>query len=266
MVDRRTMRTLPKIAKRRLPGFAKLAPVVAAVDSAKHAPAWALAEGGELTACAFDGAPGNASPLPHAHELGAGHVVVPMLPDVCVLEASRSYGSKDHGKHGDILAEAIGGALCAGSMRAGEVVLIAPDEWAGSGPKPPRHSAVWEALTYRERALVKALYRPQKGDERYLENHIERACEALSYSRKPAYSNPIHNILDAVGLLLFAVGRIGRAGAKLKAQRPRVTFAGLDSGRTIQAVTVTGSPFRGRVVEKTGVSPLKLNKKRFLRA
>ncbi len=219
MVDRRTMRTLPKVPKRHLPGFAKLAPVVAAVDSAKHAPAWALAEGGELTCCSFDTALGRAPPLPWHGRPG-----FQIPPDVCVLEASRSYGSKDHGKHGDILAEAIGGALCAGSMRAGEVVLIAPDEWAGTGPKPPRHHAVWEALTYRERALVEAHYKPQRGEPKALADYIEAACDALSYGRKPKYSNPIHNILDAVGLLLFAVGRIGRAGAKTKAQRPAPRF------------------------------------------
>lgn len=220
MVDRRTMRTLPKVEKRKLPGFARDVGVVAAVDAAKHTPAWALAEIGELTACGFDTAPGTAAGL-------RGWPFEPSTdselaePSVVVLEASRSYGSKDHGKHGDILAESIGGALCAGSMRAGEVVLIAPDEWAGTGPKPPRHWAVWEALTAPEQRLVAAHFAPQRGEATDVATYIEEARDALSYGRKLKYSNPIHNILDAVGLLLFALGRIGRAGAKIKAQRPR---------------------------------------------
>lgn len=243
MVDHRTMRTLPKVAKRKLPGFARSMPVVAAVDAAKHAPAWALADRGELIFCGFDHHPGLGLDCP---------LLNPTTGDIVVLEASRSYGSKDHGKHGDILAEAIGGALCAGSMRAGEVVLIAPDEWVGTGPKPPRHQAVWEALTPDERALVAQQWKPGtwKGT---LAQYIEAACDALSYGRKVKYSNPIHNILDAVGLLLFALGRIGRAGAKIKAQRER------------PSTTITGAPFRGRVLETTSTAPLKLNKKRFYR-
>lgn len=212
MVDRRTMRTLPKVTLSKRPGFAKLAPVVAAVDSAKHAPAWALAEGGELTECGFDNTPGR---LSHPFRAAVTNV------DVVALEASRSYGSKDTGKHGDILAEAIGGALCAGSMRAGKMMLVAPDEWAGSGPKPPRHAAVWGALTARERALLQAHYKPTRGQPSYLGDHIAAANDALCYGRKYSYANPIHNILDAVGLLLFAVGRIGRAGSKIREQRPR---------------------------------------------
>lgn len=264
MVDRRTMRTLPKIAKRKLPGFAKLAPVVAAVDSAKHAPAWALAEGGELIACGFDLAPGVNIPGGAWPSRIDGYSVQPsrpLEPDVCVLEASRSYGSKDHGKHGDILAEAIGGALCAGSMRAGEVALVAPDEWAGNGPKPPRHQEVWAVLTRAERVLVQAHYKPRRGEPVDLGDYIAAACTALAYGRGLKYGNPIHNILDAVGLLLFAVGRIGRAGAKIKKQQPRpgpitARFT-LPSGRsqTVLDVTVT-----------EGTTPLKLNKKRFLRA
>ncbi len=211
------MRTLPKVTMAKRPGFAKLAPVVAAVDAAKHAPAWALAEGGELTACGFDPTPGClGSPMAVLGTEPRGGERI--RPDVCVLEASRSYGSKDAGKHGDILAESIGGALCAGSMRASEVILVHPDEWAGTGPKPPRHWAVWEALTNREKALVAAtrVMRPTE-----LQEYIEAACDAIAYGREPKYSDPIHNILDAVGLLLFAVGRIGRAGAKIKSQRPR---------------------------------------------
>lgn len=242
MVDRRAMRTLPKVEKRKLPGFAKRHQRVAAVDAAKHAPAWAFAELGVLTACGFDATPGRGWPYITS-------------PDVAVLEASRSYGSKDHGKHGDILAESIGGALCAGSMRAGEVVLIAPDEWAGSASsgkdtaKPPRHQAVWEALSPAERALIAVHFKPGPESPAFkvalLGTYIDCACIAISYGRKPDYSDPIHNILDAVGLLLFALGRIGRAGAKIKAQRPRPQ----------PPVLPPGVP---------PVGPLKLNKKRFL--
>lgn len=242
MVDRRRMRKPPQIRTAPRPGFAKLAPVVAAVDAAKHTPAWAVAEGGELKACGFDPNPGVMGTPLLQHDI---------VPDVCVLEASRSYGMRDSGKHGDILAESIGGALCAGSMRALEVVLIHPDEWAGTASsgkgsaKPARHARVWEILTPGERSIVA---RASESFTPYqLGHHIGDACEAIALGRKFKYSDPVHNLLDAVGLLLFAVGRMGRGGSTVRESIAR------------RLATPTGKPYDPS-------KPLtRINRKAFLR-
>ncbi len=219
MVDRRRMRKPPRVLNAPLPGFARHQAIVAAVDAAAHTPAFAIAEGGELRAVGFDINPGV---VDHPAEWYEHRI------DTAVLEASRSYGAKDAGKHGDIIAESIGGALTVGSMQARRVAFVAPDEWAGQTKKPPRHRQVWAALTVRERELVaEATRRSLKASEHHtvesLTKHILAACERLQRGLKPSYSDPVHNLLDAVGLLLFAVGRLGRGGAAIRpqAERPR---------------------------------------------
>lgn len=207
-----TLRVAPRA------GFAREAHTVAAVDAAKLAPAWALAAAGVLVGCGFDGAPGNASPLPHASELGAGSVVVPICPDVCALEVSPPRGQAD-GNPTNVFEMNVGGALCAGSMRAGQVVLVYPAEWTGTASpgkgqaKPPRHWIVWGLLSAAERVIVA---RAGGMSSKTLGAYIHDACEAIAHGRAVKYSDPVHNLLDAVGLLLFALGRMGRGGAKVR--------------------------------------------------
>lgn len=83
---------------------------------------------------------------------------------------------------------------------------LTPNQWKGSQPKPQHHLTIWEELTPEERAILPA----------DCESRIVRACErgALNRWAKPgAYyygSWKGHNTLDAVGLGLFHLGRIGK--------------------------------------------------------
>lgn len=212
MADRRRMRKPPAVRTAPRSGFAIGPFDVAAVDAAKHEPAWALGRSGQLQACGFDALPGTYSLEGWLSDPETDSGLVE--PTVCALELSRSYGARDAGKHGDIIAETCGGALCAGSMRAGRVVLVHPDEWAGTASagkgkaKPVRHSAIWKVLTVSERMLVARI--GGFPDAYALERHIETACEAIVYGRTVRYTHKVHNLLDAVGLYLFAVGRIKR--------------------------------------------------------
>lgn len=189
------MRKPPVVRVAPASGFASSYQWVGAVDAAKHTPAIAAGAGGFLDFVGFDPNPG---------------IAFYQCPGIVVLELSRSYGARDAGKHGDIIAETCGGALTAGAMRASKIVLVHPDEWAGQTEKPVRHQAIWHALSVDELKLLKAA----SGFDGDLLEYIDAACNAIALGKKPKYSHPVHNLLDAVGLYLFAVGRIRKGGAR----------------------------------------------------
>lgn len=272
MADRRTMRKAPEVRIPPRSGFAIGPHFVAAVDAAKLTPAWALGHSGQLQAVGLDSEPGVSCcpgwPVNPRSDSGTAE------PAVCVLEVSPPRGARDGNPH-NIFEQNVGGALTAGSMRADSLVLVFPDEWAGQSKKPPRHWAIWNVLTPSERALVAEHFdKPLESacsDARVvaLGEHIERACESLAYGQTVRYSHPVHNLLDAVGLFLFAVGRIKRGGGtrESSAPDPRVTFKGFDSGRHVSKVRVK----RGRVdvseaLGVAGVTAKKPSLKKRLRA
>lgn len=204
MTERRTMRKVPELRVPPVSGFASGGYEVAAVDAAKQEPAFVFGYCGRIEAAGFDTTPGRDSPLKNGvHDQNIDHVV---------LELSRSYGSRDAGKHGDIIAETCGGALTAGAMRAGRMTLVHPDEWAGQTQKPPRHQRIWEVLAPGERKIIAAAAGVQPRD---VDIHIELACDAIALGKKPKYSHKVHNLLDAAGLFLFAVGRIKKGGGRV---------------------------------------------------
>ena len=206
MTNRKTMRKPPQVRTPPASGFARGCEWVAAVDAAKHAPAVALGCTGVLTLVTFDLNP------------GAPGVKRISCPGVVVLELSRSYGARDTGRHQDILDETCGGALTAGALCGEQVVLVHPDEWAGQTEKPARHQLIWKQLKDPERELVAAaspaFNKITHATPFAIQAHIEAACDALALGKTPKYSHPVHNLLDAVGLYLFAVGRIRKGGAK----------------------------------------------------
>lgn len=193
MVDRRRMRKVPETLLAPRSGFAQGPHVVLCVDAAKHTPAYALGSHGVIQAVGFDSDPGR--------------TVLYDNPDIGVLELSRSYGSRDAGKHGDIIAETCGGALTLGAQRAHQRVFVAPDEWAAQTKKPPRHANVWVFLTPTERKIVAAAV---EWTTAQTVDHIMIACRALEMGKTPAYTHKVHNALDVAGLFLFSVGRVGR--------------------------------------------------------
>lgn len=187
-------------------GFAQ-GQIVVGVDSSKKAPGWACASAhGRIVAAGIDDNP------------GAGEVAFELpteRPHVAVYEVAR-FRSTDP-RPQDLIDESCGGALTAGSFRADRVVPLMPDEWTSGASKPARHDRIWEALDRDERAIVAAA---SGKSELQIRNYIDAALELAAYGRnwKNIYTHRIKDILDAVGIVLFAVGRMGRGA---KPQRPR---------------------------------------------
>lgn len=194
----RPVRTV-NIASTTRAGFA-VGKSVVAIDSAKKTPA--------VVVC--DPVKGRVDRIEHAFfddTPGRGmHPGYPSWsPSIAVYEHARCRPGDPRPQ--DILDESCGGALAAGSVRAMRVVPLFPDEWAASTSKPARHERVWAELDQAERQVV-ALAADMT--VRQVENHIKAALKLIAEGRDPKYSHKVHNILDAAGILLFAVGRLGR--------------------------------------------------------
>lgn len=102
-----------------------------------------------------------------------------------------------------VLDVAWSGALVAGRC-GGNVQHYEPSQWKGSVVKPIHHGRVWAAMTQAERFLFPA----------EVPDIIQRAKETYARTGQVRkYDHDWHNNLDAVGLGLFALGRLGRGGA-----------------------------------------------------
>lgn len=201
---KRAVRTA-NIERTRRAGFGAGVDCITCVDAAKLTPAWVLGIGAGLsciTNAGFDATPGIDSPLPlHVDE----------SPDLVVWEKSRAYQGDPRPQ--DIIDETAGGALTVGSMRAARIVSIPPDEWTGQTKKPPRHWKIWRLLSHAERAVIANAAGMSAA---VVERHIDHACERLSKTgRVEGYTHKVHNLLDAAGLFLFVVGRMGRGGKRV---------------------------------------------------
>lgn len=71
------------------------------------------------------------------------------------------------------------------------VEYVTPNDWKGSTSKDVAHARIWSALSDEEKALVDRSFAAAKGRN------------GLAPSKR-------HNVLDAIGLGLWAVGRFGR--------------------------------------------------------
>lgn len=135
-------------------------------------------------------------------------------PDTVVIERPEYQGDRTtSARPQDLMALAWSGALLAGAYVGAGAALVeyTPREWKGSVPKPVHHKRLWEVLAPGERALL-------GGPVTIV--IIDAACRkgGLSkWSRPGASYYPrsfeLHNILDAVGLGLFHIGRFGKGGA-----------------------------------------------------
>ncbi len=94
--------------------------------------------------------------------------------------------------------------------QAGCVVeTAAPDDWTSVADKPKRHRNVWLALTPSEQGVIGKF----AGRQPYkCWQYIETACHALATGGKVRYGWTTHNVLDAVGIGLWKLGRIDKAG------------------------------------------------------
>lgn len=120
----------------------------------------------------------------------------------------------------DLIAVTAAGADLARAVvgRFGLVQSVTPREWKASTPKPLHHSRMWDALRPPERHLLGGLHALEA---------IQWACErgaadgwskeGKAYYRAKDFPTVgdlriTHDILDAVALGLFGLGRLGRGG------------------------------------------------------
>ena len=105
---------------------------------------------------------------------------------------------------------AVGGTLAgmlAGMCReVAHVVPVAPSAWKGSTPKPVAHARLWGVLDEREQRLL--------GGEatRMTIEAAQRAGALARWAREGGSYYPgawtMHNLLDAVGIGAWALGRV----------------------------------------------------------
>lgn len=122
------------------------------------------------------------------------------------------------------VARAAEGLLAAGRAVKIEGEAVAPNTWKGSSKKPPHHCMIWAALSPAEREAFASAFanrRRRGGGPTLAEigdvvvaigSAIDAACLALAQGREPSYRAGWTHALDAVGLGLWKVGRIDRAG------------------------------------------------------
>jgi hypothetical protein len=112
---------------------------------------------------------------PEAHQLGVQVTVV--------VEVPKKYKYEEH-PVGDLITLAFRAGVIVGLQRCPDVVVYDPYSWKGGVPKPVHHARVLSVLTPDEKALLQ--------------------------QAKPAMHKLSPDMLDAVGLGLFHLKRMGR--------------------------------------------------------
>jgi len=100
-----------------------------------------------------------------------------------VVEVPKKYKYEEH-PVGDLITLAFRAGVIVGLQRRPDVVVYDPHSWKGGVPKPIHHKRVLSVLTPEENALLQ--------------------------QTKPAMHNLSPDMLDAVGLGLFHLKRMGR--------------------------------------------------------
>jgi hypothetical protein len=129
-------------------------------------------------------------------------------PQDCVIEKPQQDGRSGRVPPGVLIDLAWNGALVAGSLRPQHLHCYTPDYWKGQVSKPVHHLKIWRVLEQHERECFPA------DTEARIQKGVEATARAGGKLR--SYSFEAHNWLDAVGLGLFHLKRIGKGGAKIK--------------------------------------------------
>ncbi len=127
-------------------------------------------------------------------------------PDVVVIEKPQQDGRSTRVPPRVLIDLAWNGALLAGALRPRSLVCYTPNDWKGQVSKPVHHLRLWRVLSTIERKCF-----PADTEER-----IRKGAEATARAagKLKNYSFEAHNLLDAVGLGLFYLKRIGKGGAR----------------------------------------------------
>ncbi len=120
----------------------------------------------------------------------------------------------------DLILIAVAGARMAqkAAGRNGEVVEYRPSQWKGSVPKPPHHARMWDALKPEEQKMLGGVKTKRAIDSACLRGAQDcwrKKGNSASYYRASEFptvngTKITHNILDAVALALYDMGRIPR--------------------------------------------------------
>lgn len=143
------------------------------------------------------------------YDFGSVHLVAPVRGRrVSLIVVERPEYQGQRGRPKDIIDLAWAGARMAyalSSLLSAPVRELPPSRWKGTVPKPQHHARLWDVLTPGERVIL--------GGAKTL-SVINRAVAKGIATRwsKPGASyygaNKIHNILDAVALGCFDLGRL----------------------------------------------------------
>ncbi len=152
------------------------------IDPGTRALGWARAKDGKITHAGLSRAPQIASLAEcaeyHARAIGLGSTLRVALE-------SMTY----RGVHSqDLLDVQTVGCLVAARV-APTVILYPPSEWKGTIPKAQHHLRILESLEYSERGIV-------------------------NLAVQSAGKTHAKEVLDAVGILLYAMSRTNRTGAR----------------------------------------------------
>jgi hypothetical protein len=167
------------------------------IDPGKHFHAQAHFEDGRLTWVDFES----------VETCGRNYVTLKNLASLVIEKpVLRGANGKDPNDCVDVFGAA---CLTEGYIRAlgGPAALyVIPEDWKGAFKKPPHHRKVWAELSPDEREVF-ARDAGHEVDE--IRDKIEAACQRLARTRKVSgYSWKAHNLLDAVGLGLWHLGRL----------------------------------------------------------
>ena len=127
-------------------------------------------------------------------------------PDVLVTERPQQDGRSQVVPPATLITLAWYGALTIGALRPRELVEFTPNEWKGQVSKPVHHLRIWRVLTPAERRCFPA----------DTEARIRAGAEATARAGRLArYSFDATNLLDATGIGLLYIGRVGKGGARI---------------------------------------------------
>lgn len=177
--------------------------MIVTIDPGVHACAVAWLENGTLLGAKFI-APKDYKPAA-IQASSYSHVVVER-PEYQGLRTQSS-------RPADLMALSWAGALLAGRIAGAtgaHLIELAPSQWKGSEPKPAHHARMWGILTREERAIL-------GGDATH--DAIARAVDKGARERWKKGGSAYyprkwttHNLLDAVGIACYYVGRLPKHG------------------------------------------------------
>jgi hypothetical protein len=134
-------------------------------------------------------------------------------PDVLVIEKPQMDGRSRKTPPRVLINLAWNGALVAGELQAVKLEQMTPSEWKGSVNKHPHHMRIWRRLSRVEQEIVgdaARWTRKRSGPLTPSEVYKLLYGAAENYARTgKSTKHPFYDVLDAVGLGLRYLGRIG---------------------------------------------------------